>query len=122
MEKVLKMLTDERTQEINLRGNPTGKPIIAGMRTEPIIEGRMQVNEIGIGHLFLITAIICLTMSKMLDYQTSFLSDYFPNETEKELKLRVDEEMNQMNYENRVGNAWAELESKVLATEIGAEE
>ena len=61
-------------------------------------------------------------MSKMLDYQTSFLSEYFPNETEKELKLRVDEEMNQMNYENRVGNAWAELESKVLATEIGAEE
>ena len=43
-----------------------------------------------------------------------------PNETE-ELKLRVDEEMNQMNYENRV-NAWAELESKVLATEIGTEE
>ena len=28
MEKVLKMLSDERTQEINLRGNPTGKPII----------------------------------------------------------------------------------------------
>ena len=27
MEKVLKMLTEERTQEIKLRGNPTGKPI-----------------------------------------------------------------------------------------------
>ena len=38
MEKVLKMLTEERTQEIKLRGNPSGKPIIAGMRTEPIIE------------------------------------------------------------------------------------
>ena len=102
-----------------LLGTGFGLILLCGLA---IIEGRMQVNEVGIGHLFLITAIICLTMSKMLDYQTSFLSEYFPNETEKELKLRVDEEMNQMYYENRVGNAWAELESKVLATEIGAEE
>ncbi|HII45258.1 MAG TPA: hypothetical protein HA327_04385, partial [Candidatus Poseidoniaceae archaeon] len=49
-------------------------------------------------------------------------SEYFPNETEKDLKLRVDEEINQINHENRVGDAWAKLESKVLATEIGAEE
>ena len=38
MEKVLEMLTEERSQEIKLRGNPSGKPIIAGLRTEPIIE------------------------------------------------------------------------------------
>tara|TARA_B100000424_G_scaffold220599_1_gene179423 strand:+ start:529 stop:1110 length:582 start_codon:yes stop_codon:yes gene_type:complete len=39
MEKVLQMLTEERTHEIKLRGNLSDKPIIAGMRTEPIIEG-----------------------------------------------------------------------------------
>ena len=38
-----------------------------------IIEGRMQVNEIGIGHLFLITAIICLTMSKTLKLVRPFV-------------------------------------------------
>ena len=38
MEKVLGMLSDERKREISLRGNHSGKPIIAGLRTEPIIE------------------------------------------------------------------------------------
>ena len=38
MEKVLEMLVDERTREINIRGNPSGKPIVGGMRTEPILE------------------------------------------------------------------------------------
>ena len=32
------MLVEERTNEINLRGNHSGKPIVAGMRTEPIID------------------------------------------------------------------------------------
>ena len=38
MEKVLGMLSEERKREISLRGNHSGKPIIAGLRTEPIIE------------------------------------------------------------------------------------
>ena len=38
MEKVLEMLVEERTREINVRGNPTGKPIVGGLRTEPILE------------------------------------------------------------------------------------
>jgi nucleoside-triphosphatase len=38
MEKVLEMLVDERTREINIRGNPSGKPIVGGLRTEPILE------------------------------------------------------------------------------------
>ena len=37
MEKVLEMLTEERSQEIKLRGNPSGKPIIAGLRTDCLL-------------------------------------------------------------------------------------
>ena len=37
MEKVLEMLR-RKNPRIKLRGNPSGKPIIAGLRTEPIIE------------------------------------------------------------------------------------
>ena len=33
MEKVLGMLSEEREREISLRGNHSGKPIIAGLRT-----------------------------------------------------------------------------------------
>ena len=42
----------------------------------------------------------------------------FPNETEAELTQRVSDEVNQITRDSRVGNAWAELESKVLAEEI----
>ena len=38
MEKVLGMLSEEREREISLRGNHSGKPIFAVLRTEPIIE------------------------------------------------------------------------------------
>ena len=102
-----------------LLGTGFGLTLLCGFA---IIEGRMRIGELGFGYIFLLSAIICLLSSKMLDYQNSFLSEYFPNETEKDLKLRVDEEINQINHENRVGDAWAKLESKVLATEIGAEE
>ena len=50
MEKVLGMLVEERTNEINLRGNHSGKPIVAGMRTEPIIDKgeRLGYKEVDI--------------------------------------------------------------------------
>ena len=54
--------------------------------------------------------------------EASFLSNIFPNETVAELKQRVDQEINQLSHENRVGNAWAELESKVLTDEIDLEQ
>ena len=38
MEKVLEMLSDERTREITLRGGSLEKPILGGMRTEPLVE------------------------------------------------------------------------------------
>jgi len=39
MEKVLEMLGDERTREIQMRGSLTEAPNIGGMRTKPIIDG-----------------------------------------------------------------------------------
>ena len=83
-----------------LLGTGFGLILICGFA---IIEERMVVTEIGFGHLFLLIGIICLVMSKLLDYEASFLSNIFPNE-------------------NRVGNAWAELESKVLTDEIDLEQ
>jgi len=38
MEKVLEMLVEERTREISMRGISSEKPIIGGMRTEPLLE------------------------------------------------------------------------------------
>ena len=44
MEKVLKMLFDERTREIQMRGSLTEAPIIGGMRTEPILDGSERLG------------------------------------------------------------------------------
>ena len=38
MEKVLDMLIDERKREISMRGGSSEKPILGGMRTEPLLE------------------------------------------------------------------------------------
>ena len=44
MEKVLEMLVDERTREIAMRGGQSDKPILGGMRTEPILEGSERLG------------------------------------------------------------------------------
>ena len=38
MEKVLDMLLDERKREISMRGGASDKPILGGLRTEPLLE------------------------------------------------------------------------------------
>ena len=108
---------DEPSKAANriLLGTGFGMILICGFA---IIEERMVVDTLGIGHLFLLTGIICLIMSRLLNYNASVLANIFPNETEAELKQRVSDEVNQITQDNRMGNAWAELESKVLTDEI----
>ena len=108
---------DEPSKAANriLLGTGFGLILVCGFA---IIEERMVVNELGFGHLFFLIGVLCLVMSKQLDYETSFLTSIFPNETESQLEQRVSDELNQITRDNRVGDAWAELESKVLAEEI----
>jgi len=98
-----------------LLGTGFGLILVCGFA---IIEERMIFNELGFGHLFFLIAVLCFVMSMLINYETSFLASLFPNETESQLKQRVGEDLNQITRENRVGSAWAELESKVLAEEI----
>ena len=108
---------DEPSKAANriLLGTGFGLILVCGFA---IIEERMVVNELGFGHLFLLIGMLCLVMARLLNYETSFLTSIFPNETESQLEQRVSDELNQITRDNRVGNAWAELESKVLAEEI----
>tara|TARA_B100000925_G_scaffold145994_1_gene109324 strand:+ start:1767 stop:2111 length:345 start_codon:yes stop_codon:yes gene_type:complete len=108
---------DEPSKAANriLLGTGFGLILLCGFA---LIDGRMTIEKLGIGHLFLLTGIICLAMARLVLYENSFLSQYFPNESEHELKQRVDDEVHQQSRDNRIGNAWAELESKVLSSEI----
>ena len=112
---------DEPTKAAHriLSGTGFGLILLCGFA---IIEERMSLAEIGIGHIFLILAVICLAAARLLQSQNPVLEGLFPNETEAELKTRVRKEINQLSHENRVGTAWAELESKVLSNEIESEE
>ena len=82
----------------------------------------MSIIEIGLGHIFLMLAVICLRRLDYCNLKTHSSKDYFQTKLKAELKIRVNEEINQLSHENRVGTAWAELESKVLSIEIESEE
>ena len=112
---------DEPSKAANriLLGTGFGLILVCGFA---IIEERMIVNGLGFGHLFFLIGVLCLLMARLLNYETSFLTGIFPNETESQLEQRISDELNQITRDNRVGNAWAELESKVLAEEIIGQE
>ena len=111
---------DEPSKAANrvLLGTGLGLILVCGFA---ITEQRMTLDEIGVGHIFLLTGVVFLILSRLVNYETSVLAQYFPNETEGEMKTRIQDELSQAERENKVGNAWAELESKVLTSEIGQE-
>lgn len=111
---------DEPSKAANrvLLGTGLGLILVCGFA---ITEQRMALDEIGVGHVFLLTGIVFLILSRLINYQTSVLAQYFPNETEEAMKTRIQDELSQAARENKVGNAWAELESKVLTSEIAQE-
>ena len=111
---------DEPSKAANrvLLGTGLGLILVCGFA---ITEQRMTLDEIGVGHVFLLTGIVFLILSRLVNYETSALAQYFPNETEEEMKTRILDELSQAERENKVGNAWAELESKVLTSEIAQE-
>ena len=111
---------DEPSKAANrvLLGTGLGLILVCGFA---ITEQRMALDEIGVGHVFLLTGIVFLILSRLINYQTSVLAQYFPNETEEAMKTRIQDELSQAERENKVGNAWAELESNVLTSEIAQE-
>jgi len=111
---------DEPSKAANrvLLGTGLGLILVCGFA---ISEQRMALDELGIGHLFLIGGIAFLVLSRLVKYETSVLVKYFPNETEQNMKARIHDELSRAERENEVGNAWAELESKVLTSEIAQE-
>ena len=111
---------DEPSKAANrvLIGTGLGLILVCGFA---IIEQRMVLDELGVGHIFLLAGIVFLILSRLVNYQTSVLGQYFPKETEEAMKTRIHDDLSQAERENKVGNAWAELESKVLTSEIAQE-
>jgi len=111
---------DEPSKAANrvLIGTGLGLILVCGFA---ITEHRMTLDELGGGHVFLLAGIVFLILSRLVNYETSVLAEYFPNETEEDMKTRIHDELSQAERENKVGNEWAELESKVLTSEIAQE-
>ena len=86
-----------------------------------LLEGRMEITELGIGHIFLILAIISIIIAYSLGQNYNFLKKIYPNENEEEMIERIRNEIHEIETDSAVGNAWAKLESQVLEKELEQE-
>jgi len=87
-----------------------------------LIQGRMELSVISFGHVFLLISLICLISARLLKQNQNYLKSYFPDEDENQLTERIKSEIEEIENDSAVGNAWAELESKVLEKEINSEQ
>ena len=102
-----------------LYGTGFGLVLVCGFG---LIQGRMDIEIMGIGHVFMLIALISIAGAKLLSQKDSFLNSYFPNEDTDEMRERIENEVNEIQIDSVVGNAWAKLESQVLEKEISTEE
>ena len=86
-----------------------------------LLEGRMEITDPGIGHIFLLIAIISIFTAFSLGQKYNFLKNMYPNETEEEMIERIKNEIHEIEQDSAVGNAWAKLESQVLQKELEQE-
>ena len=98
-----------------LYGTGTGLLLVAGFG---LIEGRMQISELGMGWIFILLGALFLGLGNTLSYGSGPLSSAFPNESADELAQRVSEDINTSIKDASVGSAWAELEANVLEEEL----
>ena len=86
-----------------------------------LLEGRMEITQLGIGHIFLIAGMISIIIAYSLGQQYNFLTKIYPNESEDEMIKRIKKEIHEIETDSAVGNAWAKLESQVLEKELEQE-
>ena len=87
-----------------------------------LIQGRMDISVLGFGHIFLLISLICLVSARLLKQNHNYLKSFFPDEDEVKMAERIQTEIQELENDSAVGNAWAELESKVLEKEINSEQ
>jgi len=73
-------------------------------------------------HGFALVAIICLTLGWQLSNGKGPLASQFSNESDEAMATRVREDVEDVQRSADLNNAWAELEAKVLSSELGEEE
>ena len=87
-----------------------------------LIQGRMELENLSIGHVLLFIGLACIACGKLLSQKAGFLASYFPGEDEYDMRDRIETEINEIQNDSIVGDAWAKLESEVLEKEISEEE
>jgi hypothetical protein len=102
-----------------LYGTGLGLFLVAGFG---LIEGRMELNELGIGWIFVLIGTILIGLGNTLGNGSGPLTEAFPNESADELAMRVRGEIDDTIKDASVGSAWAELEANVLEEELSEQE
>ncbi|WP_338174518.1 hypothetical protein [Candidatus Poseidonia alphae] len=85
-------------------------------------EGRASLTTIGAFHGFAIVALVCFVLGWQLSNGKGPLSSQFSSENDEAMAARVRDDIEDVQRSEDVNNAWAELETKVLTSELNEEE
>jgi hypothetical protein len=103
-----------------LLGSGLGLLLVSGLAFQ---RGMLSVDQFSIGWLILITAVACIGIGLSMGRgKTGLLSGLFPDENQKDLVGRVQEQVELEEKEANIGGAWAQLEVELLTTEVGEDE
>jgi xanthosine utilization system XapX-like protein len=83
---------------------------------------RSSLSSINAIHGFAIVGLICLVLGWQLSNGKGPLASQFSNESDEVMAARVRDDIEDVQRSEEVTNAWAELEAKVLTSELNEEE
>jgi len=82
----------------------------------------LELNKVGVGWVIGISGLILIAISILVAKGDGPLSKAFPLENESDMANRVKEDIEDIEKDSSMGNAWAKLEATVLEQDISEQE
>ena len=82
----------------------------------------LDINKVGIGWVIGISGLILIGLSSLVAKGDGPLAKAYPLENEIEMASRVKEDVEEIEKDTSMGNAWAKLEATVLEQDISEQE
>ena len=82
----------------------------------------IDLNKVGVGWIIGISGLILLAISTLVAQGDGPLAKSFPLETDIEMAKRVKDDVEEIEKDSSMGNAWAKLEATVLEQDISEQE
>ena len=87
-----------------------------------LISGVIEIETPNLGFIVPIIGLLLIGLSYPTGKGEGPLSNWFPNEDNAAMAVRVEADLSQEKHDADVGNAWAKLEHSMLSKELEGEE